>query len=66
MSDLCVIENPEGEDQDIRAEKVPEEIIAECFPNLVKVRNVLDTKCHANKTTMSTETPRLSYNVVNC
>ena len=21
MSDLCVIENPEGEDQDIRAEK---------------------------------------------
>ena len=46
--------------------KVPEEIIAECFPNLVKVRNVLDTKFHANKTTVSTETPRLSYIMVNC
>ena len=51
-----------------RAESIhiPEEIIAECVPNLVKVKNVLDTKCHANKTTMSKETPRLSYIVVNC
>lgn len=35
MSDLCVIENPEGEDQDIRAEKVPEEIMAPNPPNLM-------------------------------
>ena len=55
-----------GEEREQSRKKVPEEIIAECFPNLVKVRNVLDTKFHANKTTMSTETPRLSCIVVNC
>ena len=35
MSDLCVIENPEGEDQDFRAENVPEEIMAPSPPNLM-------------------------------
>lgn len=35
MSDLCVIENPEGKDQDIRAEKVPEEIMDPNSPNLM-------------------------------
>ena len=34
MSDLYIIENPEGEDQD-RAEKVPEEIMTPNSPNLM-------------------------------
>lgn len=34
MSDLYVVENPEGEDQD-RAEKVPEETMTSNSPNLM-------------------------------